>query len=72
MKNNKKKLIFKLNLKYLDATYESDTNKVRLRGKFYKSRNDDMPTMLWFPEVFDLAENYDKWLNNPNNDVKKV
>jgi hypothetical protein len=31
-----------------------------------------MPTMLWFPEVLDLAENYDKWLNNPNNDVKKV
>ncbi len=28
--------------------------------------------MLWFPEVFDLAENYDKWLNNPHNDVNKI
>ena len=40
-----------------------------MRGKFYKSRNVDMPTMLWFPEVLDLPENYDKWLNNPNNSV---
>jgi len=41
-----------------------------MRGKFYKSRNVDMPTMLWFPEVLDLADNYDKWLNNPDNKVK--
>ena len=31
-----------------------------------------MPTMLWFPEFFDLPENYDKWLNNPDNNVKKI
>ncbi len=37
--------------------------------KFYKSRNADMPTMLWFPEVLDLAENYDKWLNKTDNKV---
>jgi hypothetical protein len=30
-----------------------------------------MPTMLWFPEVFDLPENYNKWLNNPDNNVIK-
>jgi len=41
-----------------------------VRGKFYKSRNADMPTMLWFPEVLDLSENYDKWLNNTDNKVK--
>jgi hypothetical protein len=29
-----------------------------------------MPTMLWFPEVLDLSENYDKWLNNADNKVK--
>ena len=27
--------------------------------------------MLWFPEVFDLAENYDKWFSNPHNEVNK-
>lgn len=43
-----------------------------MRGKFYKSRNVDMPTMLWFPEVLDLAENYDKWLNNPDNRVNII
>ena len=31
-----------------------------------------MPTMLWFPEVFDLPENSAKWLNNPNNNVKNI
>jgi hypothetical protein len=42
-----------------------------MRGKFYKARNADMPTMLWFPEVLDLPENYDKWLNNVDNKVRK-
>jgi len=56
----------------LDAFYESDNSKVKMRGKFYKSRNVDMPTMLWFPEVLDLPENYDKWLNNADNKVIKI
>lgn len=40
-----------------------------MRGKFFPSRNVDMPTMLWFPEVLDLPESYEKWLNNPDNKV---
>jgi hypothetical protein len=43
---------------------------VQLRGKLLKSRNEDMPTMLWFPEVLETIENYEKWLTNPENKVK--
>lgn len=35
-----------------------------------KSRNVDMPTLLWFPEILEQAENYEKWLTHPDNKVK--
>jgi pimeloyl-ACP methyl ester carboxylesterase len=53
----------------IGASYQTDTSKVKLRGKFLKSRNDDMPTMLWFPEVLEPAENFEKWLEKPENEI---
>ena len=55
---------------------------MKLRGKFLKSRRPDMPTLIFFPEIFEFAENYEKfftekdhgildyrnvWLVNPRN-----
>ncbi len=54
---------------YRDASYQTDTTKVRLKGKFLPSRNPDMPTLLWFPDVMEPAENFEKWFTNPNNKV---
>ena len=28
-----------------------------------------MPTLLWFPDVLEPAENFEKWFTNPNNKV---
>jgi hypothetical protein len=28
-----------------------------------------MPTMLWFPEVLENAENWEGWFNKPDNHV---
>jgi len=30
-----------------------------------------MPTMLWFPEVLEQAENFEKFFLDPNNKVIK-
>jgi pimeloyl-ACP methyl ester carboxylesterase len=62
-------MVYKIYLRNLGAMYQSDSNKVRLRGKFLKSRNDDMPTMLWFPEVMEPAENWESWLKKPDNKI---
>lgn len=62
---------FKINKKFIGqgASYQTDTEKVRIRGKFIKSRNTDMPTMLWFPEVLEPSENWEKWFSRSDNKV---
>ncbi len=61
----------KLSKKFLGqgASLQTNTDKVRLRGKFLKSRNEDMPTMLWFPEVMEPAENWEKWFSRKDNSI---
>jgi pimeloyl-ACP methyl ester carboxylesterase len=51
------------------ATYQQETDKVKIRGKFLKCRNPDMPTMLWFPEVLESAENWEKYFLKSENKV---
>ncbi len=29
-----------------------------------------MPTMIWFPEVLESAENWENWFQKPDNNVK--
>lgn len=62
---------FKLNIfnNLTGASYQTDSDKVRIRGKFLKSRNVDMPTMLWFPEVLESAENWEKWFSQSENKI---
>jgi hypothetical protein len=43
------------------ATHRSDTNKVNLRGTFLKGRNHDLPTMLWFSDLVEPAENFESF-----------
>ena len=52
-----------------NASYVSDSTKVKLRGKFLKSKREDMPTLLWFPEVLEHANSSEKFFTNPLNKV---
>lgn len=49
--------VIKLLNKFKGANFQTDSSKVKLRGKFLKSKRQDMPTMLWFPEILDQADN---------------
>ena len=51
------------------ASLQKDTNQVKLRGKFLKSRRPDMPTLVWLPEMLDQAESFEKFFNHPKNKV---
>ena len=63
------------------AVVQTDTNKVNVRGTFIPSFRPDMPTLIWFPDVLEPAENFkaffekseaireirNVWLINPRN-----
>lgn len=42
---------------------------MKIRGKYLKSKNEDMPTLLWFPEVLEPAENWENWFKRPENKI---
>jgi pimeloyl-ACP methyl ester carboxylesterase len=65
------RLLIKLQRKFIGqgATYQKNTNDVKLKGKFLKSRKPDMPTLIWLPEVMDPVENFEKFFNDPKNRV---
>jgi hypothetical protein len=45
------------------ANLKHDTKTVNLRGTFLKGRNHDLPTMLWFSDLVEPAENFEKFFN---------
>lgn len=65
----KNQALYKFQRKFIGqgAVYQSDNNNVRLKGKLLKSRRPDMPTVIFIPELFNFAENYEKFFLNPNN-----
>ena len=63
--------LFKINKRNIasGATYQKDTNSVNLRGSFLKSRKPDMPTLIFFPEVMESVENYEKFFSDPKHSI---
>lgn len=53
------------------ASFQTDSSKVKIRGKFLKSQSPDMPTLLFFPEALKEAHTYEKFFTNPNHDILK-
>jgi len=56
----------------LEATKQVDTSAVKLRGTLLKSRNYDMPTMIWLPELTEPAENFASFFNGEKNKIKDL
>jgi pimeloyl-ACP methyl ester carboxylesterase len=63
--------LFKTNKRNIasGATYQKDSKNVNLRGSFLKSRKPDMPTLIFFPEVMESVENYEKFFSDPQHSI---
>lgn len=46
-----------------------ESHKVKLRGIKINSTKQDSPNLIFFPDVFDRAENWLSFFTNPNNKV---
>ena len=42
----------------LEAQRRDSTHDVQLRGQFLKGRREDLPTMIWFSDLLEPAENF--------------
>lgn len=51
------------------ATYQTNQSNVKLRGKFLKSTRPDMPTLVFFPEILEEAESYEKFFADKNHGI---
>jgi hypothetical protein len=38
---------------------------VKLSGTFLEGKGQDLPTMIWLPELVEPAENFAKFFSNP-------
>jgi hypothetical protein len=56
----------------IEATYQKESEKVKLRGHFLKGRNSDLPTMIWLADLLEPSENFAKFFNRPDNKVLDV
>jgi hypothetical protein len=56
----------------LEAQRRESTHDVQLRGQFLKGRKEDLPTMIWFSDLLEPAENFEKFFSRPDNKVLDV
>jgi len=52
--------------------YTENTKDVNLRGTFLKGKYEDLPTMIFFPDICDLTNNWIPFFTNPQNDVSQI
>ena len=57
---------------YTEATYQKNTDQVRLRGKFLQGRSHDLPTLIWLADIMEPAENFQKFFTREDNKVADV
>lgn len=57
---------------HLEAQHKSSTNQVTLRGKYISGSSLDLPNLIWLPDLFDHAENFESFFTHADNKVKKV
>ena len=56
----------------IEATYQKETDKVKLRGRFIQGRRGDLPTMIWLSDLLEPAENFYPFFNRPDNKILDV
>ena len=55
-----------------EAQKKTSTNEVQLRGTYLKGRAPDLPTMIWFSELLDPADNFKPFFSRPDNKILNV
>jgi hypothetical protein len=56
----------------IEATYQKDTDKVKLRGRFLQGKQQDLPTMIWLSDLVEPAENHAKFFTRDDNKILDV
>ena len=56
----------------IEATYQKENERVKLRGKFLKGRGEDLPTLIWLADVLEPAENFTKFFTREDNKIADV
>lgn len=61
-------------LRYISskAQRRDSTHDVQLRGQYLKGRRPDLPTMIWFSELLEPAENFEAFFTRPDNKILDV
>ena len=54
------------------AQLRKNTNEVEIRGEFLKGKRPDLPTMLWFSDLVEPAENFKKFFTQENSKILDV
>lgn len=54
------------------AQKKDSTNDVTLRGTYLKGRKPDLPTMIWFSDLLEPADNFEKFFTRADNKILDV
>ena len=54
------------------AQHRTNTNEVEIRGEFLKGKRSDLPTMLWFSDLVEPAENFKSFFTQENSKILDV
>ena len=54
------------------AQLRKNTNEVEIRGEFLKGKRPDLPTMLWFSDLVEPAENFKNFFTQENSKILDV
>lgn len=57
---------------FSEQTKVSDTTAVKLRGTHIAGRQEDLPTLIWLPEIVEPAENFQKFFQRSDNKITDV
>lgn len=57
---------------FIEATYQKENEKVKLRGRFIQGRQGDLPTLIWLSDLLEPSENFYKFFTRPDNKILDV
>lgn len=55
-----------------EAQFQDNTKNVQLRGKMLPCKQNDMPYLIWLPDLLEPAENFQKFFTRGANGVDQV
>ena len=62
----------KINEKSIEAQKRESRESVQLRGTFLKGRKHDLPTLIWFSDLIEPVENFEKFFIKKDNKILDV